>query len=161
MRPLRTATALALAASLLSGCASIMHGTSQDVGISSTPTAATVTVDNKEVGKTPVIAKLKRKDNHIVKINLDGYKPFEATLTRKTSGWVWGNIVFGGLIGLAVDAGTGGLYTLTPEQIAGQMQSSTAQLTKDGIYIVVAMQPAAGWVKVGQLERAPAQVAAR
>jgi hypothetical protein len=157
-----TRSAAVLAVVLLSGCASIMHGTHQDVGISSTPTAATVTVDNVDVGKTPVIAHLARKDNHIVKINLDGYKPFEATMTRKTSGWVWGNIVFGGLVGLAVDAISGGLYTLTPEQLAAQMPAGTAsRLTKDGIYVVVAMQPDARWVKVGQLERTTMQVSAR
>ena len=29
------------------------------------------------------------------------YQPFDMTLTRSVSGWVWRNIVFGGLIGLA------------------------------------------------------------
>jgi hypothetical protein len=80
-------------------CATIMHGTNQNVGIS-----------------TPLILQLPRKDNHIVKIELDGYQPFEATLTRKTSGWVWGNIVFGGIIGLAVDAMTVGCTTLAPSR---------------------------------------------
>jgi len=38
----------------------------------------------------PVIADLSRKDHHIVKIELDGYQPFEATVTRRVSGWVLG-----------------------------------------------------------------------
>ena len=33
----------------------------------------------------PVVAKLSRKDKHIVKIELEGYAPFEATLTKKVS----------------------------------------------------------------------------
>src|SRR6266404_2478012 len=94
----------------VSGCATIIHGTRQDVGISSTPTGASVSIDNTENGKTPLIAKLTRKDNHIVKIELAGYQTFEATLTRSVSGWVWGNIAFGGLIGLAVDGISGGIY---------------------------------------------------
>ena len=65
----------------LAGCASIMHGTSQDIGFQSTPTNAKVAVDGLPMGNTPVVAKLSRKDNHIVKMNLDGYQPFEATLT--------------------------------------------------------------------------------
>src|SRR5271166_377755 len=139
----------------LCSCASIMHGTHQDVGISSNPTGAQVSVDGLLKGTTPVVARLRRKDNHIVRIELAGYKPFETTLTTKVSGWVWGNIVFGGLIGLAVDAIDGGLYNLTPEQISGQLIAGTAGImpTRDGLYVAVVLAPQPGWQKVGQLER--------
>ena len=139
---------------LAASCASIMHGVHQEVGISSTPTNATVTVDNKPLGNTPVIANLKRGDNHIVKIELAGYMPFEATLTRKVSGWVWGNVLFGGLIGLGVDALTGGLYNLTPDQISGQLahQGASATVTKDGIYVVLVTKANPSWQKVGMLQ---------
>ncbi len=73
-----------------------MHGTTQPLGISSSPTNAVVSIDKMSVGTTPVIAKIKRGDNHTVAINMQGYAPFEATVTKKVSGWVWGNIVFGG-----------------------------------------------------------------
>lgn len=138
---------------LAAACATIMHGTNQDVGLSSSPTNARVTVNNKPVGNTPVVAKLSRKDNHIVRFELEGYQPFEATLTRRTSGWVWGNIVFGGLIGLAVDAMSGGLYKLTPEQIAGTMLTATAALTPDGLYIAVVLQAEPEWQRIGELDR--------
>jgi hypothetical protein len=156
MHPLRLFASAVVLTAALSGCATIMHGSKQDVGVSSMPTGATVRVDSQDLGRTPVVAKLKRKENHIVRVELDGYKPFEGTLTRTTSGWVWGNILFGGLIGLAVDASTGGLYKLTPEQVAAQLPSNTASLSRDGIYVVVTLQPGEGWTKVGQLERAPA-----
>lgn len=144
--------AIAVAVALCS-CASIMHGTHQDVGISSNPTGAQVTIDGQVKGMTPVVANLTRKDNHIVRIELPGYKPFETTLTRKTSGWVWGNIAFGGLIGLAVDAIDGGLYNLTPEQISGQMLVTNARVvpSKDGIYVAVVLAAQPEWQKVGQL----------
>ena len=87
-------------AASLSACCSIIHGTHQDVGISSVPTGAAVKIDNIASGNTPVIAKLTRKDNHIVRVELPGYQPQDLTLTHSVSGWVWGNIVFGGLIGL-------------------------------------------------------------
>ena len=57
-------TSAGAATLLLSGCASIMHGTTQDIGISSTPTGAQVAVDNKPLGNTPVVGKLSRKENH-------------------------------------------------------------------------------------------------
>jgi hypothetical protein len=139
----------------LSACATIMHGTSQDVGISSSPTGAAVWIDNAERGNTPLITKLSRKDNHIVKLQLAGYQPFEATMTRSVSGWVWGNIAFGGLIGLAVDAISGGIYKLSPEQITGTLTaaSANASMAGDGIYVTVVLKPQDGWVKVAQLQR--------
>ena len=151
----RSRLGVLVSAVTLTGCATIMHGTSQSFGVSSSPTAATVTIDGLEKGKTPVIADLSRKKHHIIKITANGYAPFEATVTRKTSGWVWGNIVFGGLIGLAVDAITGGLYVLTPEQVAGQLAKETgARATSAaGVYVVLVPHADARWTQIGMLAR--------
>lgn len=137
------------------GCASIIHGTKQGVGISSSPTNARVIVDNAPMGQTPIVANLSRGDNHIVRIELDGYAPFEATLTKKVSGWVWGNIVFGGLIGLAVDAISGGLYNLTPEQLSAQLanQGAEVRVSKDGIYVLLVQEVRPDWTRIGLLTR--------
>jgi hypothetical protein len=133
-------------------CATIMHGSKQDVAFASTPSDARVTVDNQLVGNTPVVAKLTRKDKHVVRIELDGYAPFETTLSRRTSGWVWGNIVFGGLIGLAVDAGTGAMYKLTPEQITGTLGPITSSVG-DGLCVVLVRRSDPAWEKIGELTR--------
>jgi hypothetical protein len=136
------------------GCGTIMHGTSQDIGLASSPSGAKVTLDNKELGVTPVIAKLSRKDNHVVHFALDGYQPADLTLTRSVSGWVWGNIAFGGLVGLAVDAISGGLYKLSPEQLTATMAKATASTTKNGgLYVAVVMRPDSAWQKIGTLAR--------
>lgn len=139
---------------VLSGCCSIIHGTRQDVGISSAPTGALVKIDNVPSGNTPVVAKLARKDNHFVHVELSGYQPFDMTLTRSVSGWVWGNIVFGGLIGLAVDAIDGAFYNLSPEQVSATLAANHASVAKtnDGIYLFAVLKPEPGWVKVGQLQ---------
>ena len=153
----RTTLAALIACCLaLTACASIMHGTSQDIGISSSPTNATVTVDNLTKAQTPFVAKLSRKDNHIIHIAADGYAPADLTLTRSTSGWVWGNIIFGGIIGLAVDAMTGGLYNLTPEQLTTTLARQAASIdpAKDGIYVVLVPSADRSWTKVGQLRPA-------
>ena len=42
------------------GCATLMQGTTQEVGISSTPSRATVSVNGGERGTTPVAVDLKR-----------------------------------------------------------------------------------------------------
>jgi uncharacterized protein YceK len=157
-RGLRWIAALVLLAQLLllAGCASIMHGTTQQVAVSSSPTGAQVTVDAMERGVTPVIADLKRKDNHVVRVTMDGYQPFEMALTRSVSGWVWGNLVFGGIPGLAIDAITGGLYKLSPEQVTAQLQRNGALQVADGgsvLLVTVVMRPTAGMEPIGTLTR--------
>jgi hypothetical protein len=139
----------------LSGCATIIHGTRQDVAFSSSPTGAEVWVDSVKMGETPVVAKLRRKDTHAVRFVLNGYRPYETTITRSVSGWVFGNIVFGGLIGLGVDAISGSIYKLSPEKVTGTLTDArTVALAKaDAIYIDVEMKPQPGWELIGQLQR--------
>ena len=151
----RQATWSGMALLLVTGCATIIHGTRQDVGISSTPTGASVTIDNLQSGTTPVFSKLRRKENHVVRISLPGYQPIDLTLTSSVSGWVWGNVAIGGLIGLAVDAISGGMYKLSPEELSaalGASSAGTATKNGDGIYVIVVLKPEANWVKVAQLE---------
>jgi hypothetical protein len=145
----------ALTALCLSACATIIHGTRQEVGISSSPTGAEVWVDDVKMGETPVVAKLRRKGTHTVKLVLPGYQPYETTITRSVSGWVWGNIAIGGLIGLGVDAISGGMYKLSPEQVNGNFSAERAAgLSKeDELYIDVANKPQQGWQHIGQLQK--------
>jgi len=135
-----------------------MHGTTQDIGISSIPSQAEIQIDNQNSGKTPYVAKLSRGENHILSVKLDGYQPYETTLTKSVSGWVLGNILIGGLIGLAVDAISGGIYTLSPEQINAVMASNTTnsvKTSKDGLVsIFVVLKPLPGWKKVASLKPA-------
>lgn len=138
---------------LMTGCASIMHGTTQKIGISSSPTGAAVSVDNVALGNTPLFADLKRGKEHIISIEMPGYEKTQLTVTKKVSGWVWGNILFGGLIGLGVDAMTGGLYDLTPEQLNAEMKKSgsTVSMNKDGIVVVAVLSASPEWKKIGSL----------
>jgi hypothetical protein len=143
-------TALAVA---MAGCATIMHGTSQELSVASTPTGAHVLVDGTEVGRTPYVASLKRKDKHVVRIEMPGYEPFELPISRATSGWVWGNLVFGGLPGLAVDAITGGLYKLKPEQVLATLSQSTAAVGQhdDVMVVAVVLHADPEWERIGAL----------
>ena len=139
------------------GCATIMHGTMQDVAVSSNPSYAKVFIDNEEVGLTPVTTSLKRKEVHNIRIELDGYHPYQTTLNKKTSGWVAGNILLGGLIGFAVDAISGGIYDLTPEQVQAELkdQNNRTSYKKDNdvIFFTVTLEPNEEWVKIGQMQK--------
>jgi len=141
----------------LNACGSIIHGTTQQVSISSAPTGAQVTVDNMPLGETPVVGDLKRKDQHVVRVTLDGYAPYELALSRSVSGWVAGNIVFGGIIGLAVDAITGGMYKLTPEQVNATLEMGAPGTPRvgddDDLVVMVVLRPQPEWQSIGTLER--------
>jgi hypothetical protein len=150
-RILSASAALVLVAA--TGCATIMNGSRQNISVNSNPSGATVFVDGQQVGITPASLNLARKQSHVVRIVLDGYQPYEMAMTRGTSGWVWGNLAFGGLIGLVVDASTGSLYKLSPEQITGQLLTRQARV--DGrtiLQVAVTLNADPSWQKIGQLQ---------
>jgi len=137
---------------LFTGCATIMHGTRQAIGISSHPSNAQIWVDHQYAGQTPMIVKMTRKDNHFVSIYLEGYQSYEIVFTRQLSGWVFGNIIFGGVIGLAVDAISGGIYRLTPEQVEAQMAADNIICSaKADSYVAIVMKVDPSWEKIAQL----------
>ena len=138
---------------LLPSCASIVSGSKQNINFNSTPEGAIVWVDNVNLGVTPVTAKLERsKKDQKVKIELQGYKPYELTLTRKTNGWIWGNILFGGIIGIIVDSSSGAMYRLTPDQIEAQLANGVVMNKKSDTYIGVVLTADESWEKIGNLE---------
>ena len=139
---------------LLSSCATIISGSKQNVKFSSTPAAATIFINEVEVGKTPFELKLARKGEHDIQIKLDGYQTYQTSLTRKFNAWYIGNILFGGIIGLIVDPITGAIYNLTPGEINAQLTQGTVfNSTKNGVYIAVVLTSDPSWKKVGQLEK--------
>ena len=54
---------------------------------------------------------------------MEGYTPYEMQLEKKLSGWVWGNIAFGGVVGVIVDGTTGAMYRLTPNNVDASMNT--------------------------------------
>jgi hypothetical protein len=97
-----------------SSCATLIHGSRQELFLTCEPRVASVYVDGQYIGKTPMHTFLSRGKDHQLKIELAGYKPYETTLTRRLDGWVFGNIL---LVGIAVDAVNGSMYRLSPKNI--------------------------------------------
>jgi hypothetical protein len=112
-----------------------------------------VLINGVESGVTPLVADLKRKGPHVIAVRAHGYEPYEIALTRSVSGWVWGNLVFGGLIGLVVDASTGGLYKLSPEQISAELSRSGGTWAEEESLLYVRLVPRApaGLERIGAL----------
>src|SRR5258708_7402576 len=87
-----------------SGCATIINGDRQSISFRSKPTGATVMINDSVYGKTPLTINMRRKKKyHHVRLAMDGYQPYQTDVSRILDGWVIGNILIGGLIGLGVD----------------------------------------------------------
>lgn len=133
-------------------CATIMQGPNQGIAVDSTPTGAAISVDGQPMGTTPAVLRLPRKDAHLVRLELDGYAPYEMQLQKKMSGWVWGNLAFGGIVGVIVDGSTGAMYRLTPGDVSASMQTRTAVIDgRPSIAVAIVMSADPSWEKIGQL----------
>ena len=109
----------------MTGCATIIHGTTEKIAVSSTPTDAQVMIKGVPVASTPGIIELKRIDTNIVlRLEKEGYEPSEVILNRKYSGWIAGNLAIPlvGLVGGAVDFGSGAAYKLVPTEVYIDLQ---------------------------------------
>ncbi|MBD0319054.1 MAG: PEGA domain-containing protein [Gemmatimonadetes bacterium] len=143
---------VAFACVALAGCATIVQGSNQNVSVSSMPTGAQVTIDGKNMGVTPMVAQLARKQSHKVQISMAGYQPYEIEMTKGVSGWVAGNLLFGGIPGLVIDAITGSMYKLSPDSINGELgQASAMTGPRDQIMVRVVLAADPSWEKIGQL----------
>jgi hypothetical protein len=103
----RLALLAALAASLLPSCASIVSSGPDLVPINSDPPGATIYVDGEAMDTTPAVVPLSRQKTKVVELRLDGYHDQVVVVGKQVNGWVVGNIVFGGIIGILVDVASG------------------------------------------------------
>ncbi len=130
--------ALVVAAGLMTGCASVVGDTKYDVRVTSTPPDASFEVVNKDgdivqTGSTPSTVTLKsgrgyfKGQTYDLKFKKSGYADKVVTLDSSLSGWYWGNLLIGGVIGmLVVDPLTGAMYKL-PEEGSTDLGDPVAQ----------------------------------
>ena len=110
-----------------SSCASIVSKSKYPITINSRPSDAKITITDKKgvtvfSGLTPAMLKLDAgagffsKARYQVTFEKDGYVSRTVPVNFKLDGWYFGNILFGGLIGLLiVDPATGGMYKIDTE----------------------------------------------
>jgi hypothetical protein len=144
-----------------SGCATIITGSKGSVEIASNPSGASISIDDSKgktiyEGQTPTVVTLKKgagyfkAQNYVVTFEKPGYKTQTAKITQGLSGWYWGNILFGGLIGmLIVDPITGAMYTLDDLSINLKSSGSSMYLP-DSMYL-----PEDGRLQIVNLDQVP------
>ena len=96
----------------LPACATITRGTSQQFTVTSTPPGARVSTSNGfSCEATPCTFRMPRKDAFRATVSLDGYVTQDHEIESRMSGaggaGFAGNVLVGGVIGMAVDGTSG------------------------------------------------------
>lgn len=113
-RYLLAVIAASLCAPALSGCASIVKGSSQSVAISTPPVSGADCVLSSKEGNWTVVSPgvvhvQKSKEDIQIRCTKVGYQDAVSNIPSNFQGWTVGNILLGGVIGLGVDAATGAI----------------------------------------------------
>jgi hypothetical protein len=138
----------------LSGCASIVHSGPRNIPVASEPQGAKVSIYDRGnllvmTSTTPFVAPLNpgfgyfKSQTYRLVFEMPGYNSAVVNLDSSVSGWYFGNLLFGGLIGmLIVDPLTGAMYNLAPEMIEQPLSASQAQLMRngDGVMVILVSQ---------------------
>lgn len=101
---------------LCTGCATVFTGTTDTINVAvpdcQQATCKASNADGEWVLESipGVIEVDKDRSALIIVCEAPGHESAAVSMSSSTEGWVWGNILIGGLIGLAVDLGTGGMY---------------------------------------------------
>lgn len=77
-----TATAMVACAS---ACGTLVYGFHEKIPVVSEPPGASVTVDGKPEGRTPLSVELSRGESHKIRIEMTGYVPYEITTENGAS----------------------------------------------------------------------------
>ena len=128
-------------------CSSIVSKSEYSVAVNSTPDGANFTITNRtgqkvHSGITPSSITLKssagyfKGETFTIALNKEGFAQKTYTLNSTVDGWYWGNILFGGIIGmLIVDPATGAMYNL-PDRVDISLDKSSASANKNTLNIV-------------------------
>jgi len=88
-----------------------------ELPVNTNPPEAKVIVGGQEV-RTPGTVRLPRgRGDYQVKIEKEGYETVNLVIKESWDAWMWGNVLLGGLLGLAIDLVSRRGYDLEPEEI--------------------------------------------
>jgi hypothetical protein len=123
---------------IMTSCASIVSKSSWPITINSSPSEAKISIKDKKgveiyTGSTPATLKLKSgsgffsKARYQVTFEKVGYEKKVVPVEFKLNGWYFGNIIFGGPLGLLIiDPATGAMFKLETEFLNETLTKSVA-----------------------------------
>ncbi|WP_130286684.1 hypothetical protein [Aquimarina brevivitae] len=128
-------------------CASIVSKSTYPLSIDSAPSQASIVIKDKKgieifTGQTPATVDLKAgsgffsKARYQVTFSKNGYDSKTIPVEFKLDGWYFGNIVFGGVLGLLIiDPATGAMFKLENEFINETLAPTTASVENKGLKV--------------------------
>ncbi len=127
----------------LTSCASIFTGTTQSILVETQPAGADCQVSKGsavigEVQSTPGYVRVSRGSLGLeIACRKPGYALAQTSQPTQMEAWVFGNVLIGGLIGVAIDFGTGAAYrydgySMLAMQTSGQGPVISSTLPPDG-----------------------------
>ena len=131
---------------VLSGCSSIVSQSEYSVAINSNPDTSNFVITNKSgqnvhSGVTPATVTLRSSsgyfsgERYTITFSKEGYPEKIFTMSSSIDGWYFGNILFGGPIGLlVVDPATGAMYNL-PERVDVSLDEAVSVNSQEEIII--------------------------
>ncbi len=154
---------------LISNCASITESKNQSMSVSTGDvTGAMCTLSNSKgsyyVNSTPGSVMVRNAcDQLTVSCKKDGYVPANAgagTVQDKSKGMAWGNVLFGGIIGIAVDRQTGAGCTYPQQNIIYPMKKATNESVTNNVQKLKDLKELldAGVISKDEFEKAKNQV---
>lgn len=130
---MRFATPLCLiaAALCLAGCATITRGTTSTIQLVSDPPGATARMSTGLACMTPCTFQVGRKEEFAVTFELAGYEPQTIPVRTEVAGagaaGFAGNVLLGGVVGMAADAATGAAFEHAPNPVIATMIRASAR----------------------------------
>lgn len=108
-------------ACLLTGCATVTRGTTNQVQITSDPVGATVRTSLGHACVTPCTLQIDRKSAFSVVYSMRGYSDQTIAVNTQLAGGgaagFAGNLILGGIVGMGVDAATGATLEHIPNPV--------------------------------------------
>ena len=143
-------------APFLTGCASVMCGSQQDVSVDSRPRGADVLIYNSKCeviykSTTPCTTTLKRKNGdskkgtYVVVVNKDGYDSVQVPLIAHVNSAYYLNVL--GMIGFVVDPITGAMWGLQAERPDGYAVKDNASFFDSrGLFVSLQERPESAFI---------------
>lgn len=111
---------LLIVLAMASGCATVVKGSKQSIGIQTDPEGASCELVREgqvigSVSPTPGEVEVEKdKDNIEVTCKKKGFNPASDSISSSFQQWTLGNLLIGGIIGIAIDAGSGAAMQYPP-----------------------------------------------